>query len=91
LLSFWLAQGRNEVMWRPGQEANLAPAYSNLSSFGSKFTVLKKVLVTFWGLFGALAVIRRPILTRHPENCAPLAPLATPQGWHYRCSMTLVT
>jgi len=33
-------------------------------SFGSKFTVLKKVLVTVLGLFGA--VIRRP------EHCAPL-------------------
>jgi len=36
---------------------------------GSIFTVLKKVLVTFLGLFATLAVIRRP------GNCAPLAPL----------------
>jgi len=30
-----------------------APPWSNLSSFESKFTVLKKVLVTLMGLFGA--------------------------------------
>jgi len=31
-------QGRNEVRWRPGQEASLAPPCSNLSSFARKFT-----------------------------------------------------
>jgi len=36
-------QGRNEVRWRPGQEASLEPPFSNLRSFGSKCTVLKKV------------------------------------------------
>jgi len=45
-------QGRNEVGWRPGQEASLAPPCSKLRSLGSKFTVLKKVLVTLLGLFG---------------------------------------
>jgi len=45
-------QGSNEVRWRPGQEASLAPACSNLWSFESKFTVLKKILVTLLGLFG---------------------------------------
>jgi len=45
-------QGRNEVKWRRGQEASLASPCSNLRSFGSKFTVLKKVLVTLLGLFG---------------------------------------
>jgi len=29
-------QGRNEVRWYPGQETSLAPACSNLRSFGSK-------------------------------------------------------
>jgi len=47
-------QGRNEVRWRLGQEASLAPPCSNLRSFGSKFSVLKKVPVTLLGLFGAL-------------------------------------
>jgi len=46
-------QGRNEVRWRPGQEASLVPPCSNLRSIGRKFTVLKEVLVTLLGLFGA--------------------------------------
>jgi len=36
-------QARNEVRWRPGQEASLAPLWSNLRSFGSKCTALKFV------------------------------------------------
>jgi len=47
-----LHQGRNEVRWRPGKEASLAPPCSNLS-FRSKCIVLKKVPVTLLGLFGA--------------------------------------
>jgi len=39
-------QERNEVRWRPGQEASLAPPYSNLRRFGGKCTVLMNVLVT---------------------------------------------
>ena len=52
-------QGRNEVIWRPGQKTNLAPPWSNRrphgrsltplwsnpSSFEGKFTVLKKELI----------------------------------------------
>ena len=53
-------QGRNEVRWRPGQEASFSPPCYNLSSFGSKCTVLKKVLVLFLVLFGAPAVICYP-------------------------------
>jgi len=53
--SFWLEnremQRRNEVRWRLGQETSLAPPCSNLRPFGSKCTVLKKVLITLW-LFG---------------------------------------
>jgi len=56
----------------PMQEASLEPPCSNLKSFGSKCTVLKKVLVTLLGLFGA------PIVIRRPGNCAPIvAPLGT--------------
>jgi len=56
--SFWhtwrqITQGRNEVRWHPGQEASLAPPCSNLRSFGSECTVLKKVFVTLTGLYGA--------------------------------------
>jgi len=71
-------QGRNEVRWRPGQEASLAPPCLKLRSSGSKFTVLKKVLVTLLGLFGA------PIVTWRPGNCASLPPLVMPlRGWSY--------
>jgi len=45
--------GCNDVRWRPGQEASLAPPYSNFRSLERKCTVLKKVLVTLLGLFGA--------------------------------------
>ena len=37
----------------PGATNKFGAQWSNLSSFGSKFTVLKKVLVTLLGLFGA--------------------------------------
>jgi len=47
------SQGRNEARQHPGQEASLAPPCSNLRSFGSKCTVLKKVLGTLLGRFGA--------------------------------------
>ena len=43
-------QGRNKVRWSPGQEV-WHPSCSNLRSFGSNCTVLKKVLVTLLGLF----------------------------------------
>jgi len=53
--------------------------------FGSKCTVLKKVLATLLRLFGTPAVIRRPwqwlgapIVIRRPGNCAPLALFVTP-------------
>jgi len=46
-------QGCNEARWRQGQEASLAPPCSKQRSFGSKCVVLKKVLVTLLGLFGA--------------------------------------
>ena len=41
-------QGRNEVRWRPGQEASLAHLCSNLRSFGSKSTVWRKYLWHCW-------------------------------------------
>ena len=69
----------------PGQETSLAPPCSNLSSFGSKFPVLKKVPVTLLGLVCTPAVIRRLpqwfgalIVSWRPGNCAPLPPLFTP-------------
>ena len=73
------AQRPNEVRWRPGQEASLAPPCSNLRLFGSICKVLKTVLVILLGLFGALrshlaspAVIRRPHSDWAPgELCPP--------------------
>jgi len=55
---FWLGsrdvQRRIEVRWRLGQKTSLAPACCNLRSFGSKCTVLKKVLMTLLLLFVSL-------------------------------------
>jgi len=59
---------RNEVKWRPGQETSLAPSCSNLRSFGSKCIVLKKVLVTLLGPFGA------PRSDSAPGELCPLDP-----------------
>jgi len=53
----WEEQGRNEVRWRPGQEANLAPLCSSLRSSRSKCTVLNKILVKLLGLFGAWGIV----------------------------------
>jgi len=72
---------RNEVRWRPGQEASLAAPCSNLRSFGSKCTVLKNAFVTLLGLFGAPrshstlpAVIWRPHSDSAPgELCPPFS------------------
>jgi len=64
-------QGRNEARWRPGQEASLAPSCSNLWSFRSKCSVLKKVLVTWLRLFGGHTVIRSPgIVFPFTPGCA---------------------
>jgi len=52
-----LAPGCNQVRWRPGQGASLAPVCSNLRSFGSKCTVLKKALVTLLRFFGARGIV----------------------------------
>ena len=65
-------QGHNVARWRLGQEASLASPCSNLMSFGSKRTLLKKVRVKLLGLFGA------PIVIQRPGNCSPLAPSLRP-------------
>jgi len=65
--------GRYEVRWRPGQEASLAPPCSNLRTFGSKCTVLKQVITTLLGLFGAPGSHSAP-----GEWSPPCAPLVTP-------------
>ena len=91
----WL-QGRNGVRWRPGQEASLAPLWSNLTSFGSTSTVLKEVLVTFLGLFSGLrsrssppAVILCPRSDSAPgELCSPCPPRYLPAWMSFHRSWT---
>ena len=56
-----LCRERNEVRWRMmGQETSLTPPCSNLRSFGSKCTVLKKSAYDIVGTCWPLAVIPRP-------------------------------
>jgi len=76
-------QGRNEVRWRPGQEVNLAPPWSNMKSFGSKCTVLKKVLVTFLGLFDPLSD-SSPHSYLSPGELCPPCPSLRPCRYLYR-------
>ena len=64
-------QGGNEVRWRPGKEASLAPQCSNLRYFGSKCAVLNKVVVTLLGLFRAPVVIRPPHSDLAPGELYP--------------------
>jgi len=61
-----IVQRRNEVRWRAGQETSLTSPCSNLSSFGSKCTLLKKVLMT-WDFLA-------PCSDSAPGNCAPCHP-----------------
>ena len=63
------------VSWWPGKETSLALPCSNLRSFGSKCTVLKKVLVKFLRHFLVLAVIWHPTVIQRPVNCALVTPL----------------
>jgi len=71
--SYFLSnQGRMEVTRRPGQEASLAPPCSKLRSYGSKFTVFKKVFVTLLGFVGLFSA--PPADIWRPGNCAPLIP-----------------
>ena len=64
------------------KKASLAPPCSNLRSFGSKSTVLKKVLVTFLEVFGARGIVPpslRPWAGNisHPRNPCRWTLLAT--------------
>jgi len=72
-------QGHNEARWRAGQEESMAPFCSNLRSFRSRCTVLKKVLVT---LFGTCPLAPRPLAphsdSARGEYTPSLASLVTP-------------
>jgi len=67
-------QGRTEFRWHLGQETRLASPCSSLSFFGSKCTVLKKVLATLLGLL----TFGRPRSDSAPGALCPLSPLVTP-------------
>ena len=64
------------------QEASLAMPYSNLVPFGSKFTVLKKVLMPLWGIFGSQQWFGTPIVIRRPGYYAHLPPRCAPEFWY---------
>ena len=64
-------QGRNKARRRLGQETSLTPSCSNLRSFGSKYNVLKEVLMTLLWLFG-------PRSDSAPGELCLLSPLVTP-------------
>ena len=82
--------GRNEVRWRPVQEANLAPPCSKLGSCGSKCTALKKVLVTLLGLFGAPRNDLAPTWSLGARRIAlPYSSLVTPLPMKARAPFAL--
>jgi len=49
-------QERNEVRWRPGQEASLALPRSNLTSFRNQMYGIKESTCGTVGLFGAQGI-----------------------------------
>jgi len=78
------SQGRNEVRWRPGQEARSATPCSKLRSFRSKCIEESTcdIVGTFRRspqTFGAPAVIWRPHSDSAPgELCSPYPPRYAP-------------
>ena len=75
-------KGRNEVRWRLGQDATLAPPYLNLKSYGSKLTVLKEVFVTLLDIFGAPRSHSAPPWWFGARGIAPLAPARYDPAWY---------
>ena len=98
-------QGCNEVRWRLGQEASLAPPCSKQIFWRQmQSTLSKKVLLILLGLFDSprsysapSVVIWRPIVTLLLRNCAPLpaslcpgrGPLLSLTGGHSQYRNTL--
>jgi len=77
---------------RPRQEASLAPLCSNLRSFGSKSTALKRVLVTLLGHFGPLrSDLTPPYLFGARELCPPLAPSGYDPGPNVRSGVGITS
>ena len=65
-----IVQGHNEVRWHLEQKTSFPPPCSNLRSFGSKCTVLKKVLMTLLERFGSPQWFG-------DRGIVPLAPIVT--------------
>jgi len=70
--------GRNQVRWRPGQEACLVLPCSNLRYFGSKCTIEESTCDIVGTFRRPTQSSGAPIVIRRPGNCTPFAPLATP-------------
>jgi len=75
-------EGHCPLWLRARARSSLAPPCSNLSFFGSKYTVLKIVLVKLLGLFSVPAVIRRPHSDAMPKELFPLSPSLRPWWRH---------
>jgi len=69
--------GNHWFRWCPGQEISLVPPCSNLSYFGSKCTVVKKVLMILLGSFGT------PCDLAAGELCLFYPPRYVPDYMHY--------
>jgi len=66
-------QRRNEVIWRPGQDASLASPCSNMRSFGRKCMMYWKITCDILGTFRRLPQsIGAHIMIRHLEIAPPL-------------------
>ena len=71
-------QGRNEVRWRPGQEASLAPRVRTWYRWEANFLYWRMYLWLCWDFSAHSTVIWRPpqrfgtpIVIRRPGNCVP--------------------
>jgi len=72
-------QGHNEVRWRPGQEASLAPPCSSLRSLQANVRRWRKYLWHCWDFSAPPAAIRRPHSGPAPGKLLPpCPPLVTP-------------
>jgi len=67
----WPEQGRNEVRWRPGHEASLAPPCSKLRSFEANVLCWRKYLWQCWDFSASAAVIWRLQVTRRRGIASP--------------------
>ena len=65
-------QGRNEIRWRPGQEASWRPHVRTWGLSEANYCI-QEILVAFLTLFSAPTVIWRPHSVSAPGELCPLA------------------